>query len=112
MQAVLRADALRYELARLLGGRVEPSGTVETRRTRIAVSAPTTRSGQLLIVIRPRAPHRPPVAVEVPAEGLDASTVAAVVRVVSRTPWRSRLRLLRPRLAFPFRTDQESPDDH
>ncbi|MET9528163.1 hypothetical protein [Streptomyces coeruleorubidus] len=106
-QLLLRADALRYDLARRLHGTVEADGAVETRHVRAVVTVNAVRAGLVRVTIRRHDRARPPVTVEMPVGGIDVHALAAVARAVSRTPWRLRLAALRPLFSFPSRRDQE-----
>ncbi|MFF0754453.1 hypothetical protein [Streptomyces sp. NPDC004267] len=106
-QLILRADALRYDLARRLHGTVEADGAVETRHVRAVVTVVPIRAGVVRVAIGRHDRARPPVTVEMSADGIDVRPVAAAARVVSRTPWRAVLAALRPRIPCPFRRDQE-----
>ncbi|MGW0757085.1 hypothetical protein ACWD1Y_11455 [Streptomyces sp. NPDC002814] len=106
-QLLLRADALRYDLARRLHGTVEADGTVETRRIRAVVTVNAVRAGVVRVTIRRHDRARPPVAVDMPVDGIDVHALVAVARVVSRTPWRARFAAVRPLFLSLSRTDQE-----
>lgn len=106
-QLLLRADALRYELARRLRGAVEADGAVETRHVRAVVTVHAVRAGAVRVTVRRHDRARPPVTVEMPVDGIDVRALVAVARVVSRTPWRALLAAVRPRFPFPLRRDQE-----
>ncbi|MGA5411518.1 hypothetical protein ACPCSC_30225 [Streptomyces lavendulocolor] len=106
-QLSLRADALRYGLARRLHGTVEADGAVETRHIRAVVTVQAVRAGSVRVTIGRHDRARPPVVVEMPADGIDVQAVVAVARAVSRALWRTRLAAARPRFPFPLRRDQE-----
>ncbi|MER6230913.1 hypothetical protein ABT169_17440 [Streptomyces sp. NPDC001616] len=106
-QLVLRADALRYELARRMRGTVEADGAVETRHVRAVVTVIPVRAGAVRTTVRRHDRARPPVTVEMPADGIDVLALVAVARVVSRTPWRALLAAALSRFPFPSRRDQE-----
>ncbi|MFD9248336.1 hypothetical protein [Streptomyces bottropensis] len=106
-QLVLRADALRYDLARRMHGTVEDDGAVETRRIRAVVTVNAVRAGVVRVSIRRHDHARPPVVVEMPVDGIDVHALVAVARAVSRPPWRALLATLRPRFPLHLRRDQE-----